>query len=71
MAAKGGRICLHTGTWVFHYKGSTIPYALGNQRQTFNVVQQAAAHAAAHAGSEAADAVREVRSQDVDLGDLV
>lgn len=41
--ARKGKICLHTGTWVFHYKGSTIPTELGSDREHFNVMQHSPA----------------------------
>ncbi len=43
MGQGGGRICLHTGVFVFHYKGSTIPVAMGQDREKFSVSSHGAA----------------------------
>lgn len=51
--AQGGKICLHTGAWVFHYKGSTIPPAMGEARENFNVTQVALDAAEARAVAKA------------------
>ncbi len=43
MEQRAGRICLHTGAFVFHYKGSTIPVAMGQDREKFSVASHGAA----------------------------
>ena len=36
-AQRGMKLCVHAGTFVFHYKGSTIPETLGAAREQFTV----------------------------------
>lgn len=55
--SRRARLCLHTGTFVFHFKGSTIPYQKGNRDEREQWVMPATEPAGDAGGGNASERV--------------